>query len=66
MNRIRFTAALDSIEVGNVPGGQIVHCIAEATIQKPDGSEVRRLEINAPKAGWITAANFEQIAKPAP
>jgi hypothetical protein len=47
-------------EVGKVVGGQVVNVIGEATVAKPGGGEVRRLQINEPKPGWITAANFEQ------
>ena len=62
-NKLRFKAELDSMVVGKTLGGQKVNVIGEATVKKPDGSEVRRLNINTPKAGWVTAANFDQAGQ---
>jgi hypothetical protein len=63
VNKLRFKPELDSMEVGKILGGQKVNVIGEATVKKADGSEVRRLNINIPKAGWVTAANFEQAGQ---
>ena len=62
-NKLRFKAELDSMVVGKILGGQKVNVIGEATVKKADGSEVRRLSINTPKAGWVTAANFDQAGQ---
>mmetsp|Transcript_629 Transcript_629/g.791 ORF Transcript_629/g.791 Transcript_629/m.791 type:complete len:816 (-) Transcript_629:188-2635(-) len=62
-NKVRMKAELDSAIAGKVMSAQIVNVIGETTIMKSDGMPCRRLQINQPKAGWITAHNFEQVGK---
>jgi hypothetical protein len=58
--QVRMKPELDSMIVGRVCGGQLVNVINEASVRKGDGTMVRRLEINEPKAGWVSAQNFIQ------
>jgi len=60
-NKVRAGLELGSKEVGKVVGGQEVQVAEEATAEKSDGSAMQRLRITAPKVGWITAQNFEQL-----
>jgi len=62
-NTVRKDAAMDSMKVGKVLGGQKVNVIGQAEVKKSDGTMITRLNINVPKAGWISAANFEQVEK---
>ena len=63
INKVRMEPSLDSMVVGKILGGQKMNVIGEEDYKKLDGTVVRRLNINTPKAGWVTAQNFEQEKK---
>ena len=62
-HKIRKESDLNSHIVGKIRGGMKVNVVAEVIITKSDGNLVHRLQINMPKNGWISAANFEHLKK---